>query len=120
MNPYIHRSHGKFLEKWIKKYKLGHIRQVAIRIPHHNLLEKWIKQYKLGDIRQVGKSLSKPLFLKNYKIYDRPTNRQTGPTYLVSSPETKNPDFAERKFSAVTNLNASGPDSKKNWTKIPY
>ena len=33
MNPYIHRSHGKFLEKLIKKYKLGHIRQVAIWIP---------------------------------------------------------------------------------------
>ena len=66
------------LEKWIKQYRLGRIRKVAISISvaptswwsessnvslvvldkllfsHINLLEKWIKQCKLGRIRQVA------------------------------------------------------------------
>ena len=43
---------------------------------HAILLEKWIKQCKLGRIKQVAILLTKPLFLKNYKIEERPTNRQ--------------------------------------------
>ena len=34
--------------------------------------------------------VSKPLFFLNYKIDDRPTNPQTGPTHYVTLPETKN------------------------------
>ena len=51
---------------------------------HTNLLEKWIKQSKLGRIRQVAILLSKPLFLKNYKIEDGPTDGPTDSTYVLS------------------------------------
>ena len=74
------RKHSILLEKWIKQYKLGRIRQVAILnspivtswrtessnislvildkllywFPPGNLLEKWIKKYRLGHIRHIA------------------------------------------------------------------
>ena len=49
------------------------------------------------------------------------TDQPTGPTCKVSSPETKNPNFADLKFSTVLNLPLldQTQKSKEFWTKKP-
>ena len=69
-------SHPNLLEKWVKQYKLGHVRPADEELSDDtHLLEKWIKQYKLGRIRQYLKTF---LFekLEKREQTDRQTDRQ--------------------------------------------
>ena len=70
-----------------------------------HLLEKWFKQCKLGHIRQVAILLSKPLFLKVYKIEDRPTDEPTDGRRLKNN----DIEFVKSKFwDAYTDWLARG------------
>ena len=60
----------------VNKDYSGRNRDLRYRI-EKKLIEKWIKQYRLGHIRQDAILLSIPLILKNYKINDGGTNQQT-------------------------------------------
>ena len=111
------RKHSILLEKWIKQYKLGRIRQVAIL--NSPVVTSWrtessnISLVVLDKLLYYSRNLVFFIF-QNFLKTDRPTDRPTDiGTYIDASRRLKNIPKKRKIVNVVT------PPAKKQRTKGP-